>query len=157
MEFKDRLKELRIKKGLSQQQLGEIVGVTKVSVCGYENGSRVPSLETFADICIALSTTPDYLLLGTLKSNSVPQTIIDGLNLCDNESLSIINDIISCFSLNVKGKWKKQKAADKIPPLSTYAHGKMKSEKGNCFFNQAIMSPSPSSIWMPPYMLRSSL
>ena len=39
-----RIKELRIEKGLSQQQLGEIIGVTKVSVCGYENGSRVPTL-----------------------------------------------------------------------------------------------------------------
>ena len=38
---------------------------------------------------------------------------------------------------------KKQKAADKIPPLSTYAHGKMKSEKGNCFFNQLAVDPIP--------------
>ena len=42
-----RIKEQRIKKGLSQQQLGEIIGVTKLSVCGYESGTRLPSLETF--------------------------------------------------------------------------------------------------------------
>lgn len=57
-----RIKELRIKKGLSQQQLGEIVGVTKVSVCGYENGSRVPSLETFEQMAELFGTTTDYLL-----------------------------------------------------------------------------------------------
>lgn len=57
-----RVKELRIKKGLSQQQLGDIIGVTKVSVCGYENGSRVPSLETFEQMAELFGTTTDYLL-----------------------------------------------------------------------------------------------
>ena len=33
--------------GSQLRNLGEIVGVTKVSVCGDENGSRVPSLEVF--------------------------------------------------------------------------------------------------------------
>ena len=40
-----RLKELRIQKGLSQQDLGDAIGVTKVSICGYENGTRLPNLE----------------------------------------------------------------------------------------------------------------
>lgn len=57
-----RLKELRIRKGLSQEQLGEIVGVTKVSICGYESGSRVPSLETFELMTELFETTADYLL-----------------------------------------------------------------------------------------------
>lgn len=57
-----RIKELRIKKGLSQQQLGEIIGVTKVSVCGYENGSRLPSLEVFEAMAELFGTSTDYLL-----------------------------------------------------------------------------------------------
>ena len=57
-----RIKELRIEKGLSQQQLGEIIGVTKVSVCGYENGSRIPSLEVFEMMIELFGTTADYLL-----------------------------------------------------------------------------------------------
>ena len=40
-----RLKELRMEKGLSQQELGIAIGVTKVSICGYENGTRLPNLE----------------------------------------------------------------------------------------------------------------
>ena len=51
-----RIKEERIKKGLSQQQLGEIIGVTKVSVCGYE------SLETFEMMAELFGTSTDYLL-----------------------------------------------------------------------------------------------
>ncbi len=57
-----RVKELRIEKGLSQQELGLAIGVTKVSVCGYENGTRVPSLENLVKIAEALATTTDYLL-----------------------------------------------------------------------------------------------
>ena len=45
-----RIKELRIEKGISQQELGDLIGVTKVSICGYENGTRIPSLEIFETI-----------------------------------------------------------------------------------------------------------
>ena len=57
-----RIKELRIKKGLWQQQLGDIIGVTKVSICGYENGSRVPSLDVFEHMADLFGTTAEYLL-----------------------------------------------------------------------------------------------
>lgn len=35
-------------------------------------------------------------LLGTIKTNDIPQSIIDNLKLCDNNSLKLINDIIQC-------------------------------------------------------------
>ena len=40
-----RLRELRKENNLTQEKLGEILGVSKVSVSGYENGNRIPSLE----------------------------------------------------------------------------------------------------------------
>ncbi len=57
-----RIKDLRIEKGLSQQELGDIIGVTKVSICGYESGTRTPSLETFSLLADLFGTTTDYLL-----------------------------------------------------------------------------------------------
>lgn len=57
-----RVRELRIKKGLSQQELGNAIGVTKVSVCGYESGCRIPNLEKLAKLADTLGTTTDYLL-----------------------------------------------------------------------------------------------
>lgn len=57
-----RVRELRVKKGLSQQELGNAIGVTKVSVCGYENGSRIPNLEKLVKLSDELGTTTDYLL-----------------------------------------------------------------------------------------------
>ncbi len=39
-----RIKSLRKEKGLTQQELGDLINVTKVSICCYENETRVPTL-----------------------------------------------------------------------------------------------------------------
>ena len=57
-----RVKELRIKLKMSQQELGNAIGVTKVSICGYENGSRIPNLDNLIKLAHTLETTTDYLL-----------------------------------------------------------------------------------------------
>lgn len=57
-----RIKELRKQKGLTQQQLGNLINVTKVSISCYEKGNRTPNLETFIDLVNVLDTTPNYLL-----------------------------------------------------------------------------------------------
>lgn len=57
-----RLKELRIANDLTQRELGERVNVTKVSICCYENGTRVPTLETLIKIGEVLNVDVDYLL-----------------------------------------------------------------------------------------------
>lgn len=57
-----KIKERRLKLGLSQEQLGEKLGVSKVSVCGYEKGTRTPTLQNFLDLLDILDLTPDELL-----------------------------------------------------------------------------------------------
>lgn len=57
-----RLKSLRKEKNLSQQNLGDILGVTKVSVCGYETGTRIPSLDIFVLLADYFGVTTDYLI-----------------------------------------------------------------------------------------------
>lgn len=57
-----RLKELRINRGLTQRELGERVNVTKVSICCYENGTRVPTLDTLTKLGKVLDVDVDYLL-----------------------------------------------------------------------------------------------
>lgn len=58
----DRIRKRRIELGYSQQELGDLVNVSKVSICGYETGNRTPSIDNFADLVNALDTTPSYLL-----------------------------------------------------------------------------------------------
>ena len=60
--FGKRLKELRKNAHITQQQLGEMVGVTKVSICCYENGTRTPTLDTLIDLADSLHVQLSYLL-----------------------------------------------------------------------------------------------
>ena len=57
-----RLRELRKENRLSQEKLGEILGVSKVSVSGYENGNRIPSLEILNKIIDFFGISADFLL-----------------------------------------------------------------------------------------------
>lgn len=58
----DRLKELRKGKNLSQQNLADMVGVSKSLICCYESGKRNPSLENIIAFIQIFGVTSDYLL-----------------------------------------------------------------------------------------------
>lgn len=60
--FARRIKDLRAEKGFSQQQLGDLVGVSKVSIFNYENGLQQPSLEILVNLAKALNCSVDFLL-----------------------------------------------------------------------------------------------
>ena len=57
-----RLRELRKENKMSQEDLGNLLGVTKVSVSGYENGTRVPSLDILNGILDVFGVSADYLM-----------------------------------------------------------------------------------------------
>ena len=60
--FGTRLKELRKAANLTQQELGDMINVTKVSICCYEKGTRTPALETINDLANVFHVNVDYLL-----------------------------------------------------------------------------------------------
>ena len=73
-----RLRELRKENNMSQEELGKLLGVTKVSVSGYEKGTRVPSMEILTLILDVFGISADYLL--GIELNAVCE---------DDESVSI--------------------------------------------------------------------
>lgn len=62
IELGARIKELRVGKGLSQQELAEKLGVMQHTVSKYENNVKRPSLEVLVSLADILDTTTDYLL-----------------------------------------------------------------------------------------------
>ena len=56
------VKELRIQLGLTQEQLGELIGVSKPAICGYERNLKKPKNDTLINLSKALNTTPNHLL-----------------------------------------------------------------------------------------------
>lgn len=60
--FPDRLKELRIKNKLTQQELADRVGVNRVTYTNWENGKREPELDKVIELATELHSSLDYLL-----------------------------------------------------------------------------------------------
>ena len=59
--FAKRLKELRIEKKVSQQELANHLGVTPTGVSYWENGKATPSIETLEKIAKFFNVTIEYL------------------------------------------------------------------------------------------------
>ena len=68
--FKDNLKRLRLSRKLTQEELGNVIGVKKGSVSAYERGDRKPSFEVLENIA-------DYfnINLGDLMGQDYPSSI----------------------------------------------------------------------------------
>lgn len=64
----ERLTELRKQKGEKQDDIKELLGVSRATVANYENGNRMPDYQTL--ICLAdhFGVTCDYLLRGVRSS-----------------------------------------------------------------------------------------
>lgn len=61
-DFSERLKQLRLKKGISQQELADVINVNKVTISGYERGVRRPAGEGAMEIYEKLA---DYFNVDT--------------------------------------------------------------------------------------------
>lgn len=57
-----RLRKLREEKGISQEYLSNLVGVTQSSIGNYERGEKLPNADTLRKICEVFNVSADYLL-----------------------------------------------------------------------------------------------
>lgn len=57
-----RLRSKRKEFGLTQEELGERIGVGKSAICCYESETRNPTLDAVADMIEIFGVTADYLL-----------------------------------------------------------------------------------------------
>lgn len=62
MEFGQRLKNLRLSQGKTQQDLASCIGVSVVAVRSWEHGSKKPSMDALVSLGKALGTSIDVLL-----------------------------------------------------------------------------------------------
>lgn len=60
--FSERLKQMRMKSGLSQVEFAKAVNVSPSTIGMYEQGRRKPDLPTLLSICLVLGTTPNDIL-----------------------------------------------------------------------------------------------
>lgn len=92
------IKNARVKKGISQEQLAEMLGVTPTHVKHMESGRRKPSVEILFAISDKLNMSLDSLLVDECNSKQkIVEEISFKLESCDEKELKIISDIINAF------------------------------------------------------------
>ena len=70
MAIHDRIKEARIKSGYTQKELGDLIGMAKSTVAGYETGNSEPSIDVLIKIMDALHVDANYLWQDLTSNNS---------------------------------------------------------------------------------------
>ena len=76
-----RIRQVRRARGWSQSELAEKCGISMSFLGHIERGSRIMSMETFANICTALDSGADELLWGVAGAES--KAVLDMWNLPD--------------------------------------------------------------------------
>ena len=90
--MQNRIKDLRKEIGLTQEELGEQVGMPNNTLSQYETGKREPKLETWQKLADFFNVPVDYLL-GISKDRST--LTIDDLNAEEQEAYERITDMLS--------------------------------------------------------------
>ncbi len=67
--FADRLREARVAAGMTQEQLGFELGITKSSVSAWENGRETPSFRMLPELRRVLGRTLDELVCGIMPGD----------------------------------------------------------------------------------------
>ena len=91
---KERLKECRLKLGITKQGAAKRVQISQPAYLRYEAGSRNPSIQTIAKMAEVFSTSTDYLV--GKSADPTPNRIV----VVQNESPSLFFLIETCKNLN---------------------------------------------------------
>lgn len=92
------LKKLRKERGISQQELADVLGVSQQSVCKYENGQAEPDLDMIVNIADYFYTSVDYLI-GHLDDQNV-QTV-DMLTDTEKHHISMFRRLSRASQLSI--------------------------------------------------------
>ena len=87
-DFGLRLRELREKKRLSQQQLADWLGLTRSSISNYENNTQTPPADTLVCLADIYGVSVDYLL--GVKNDRKRVLVIEGLTPSQEKALEIL-------------------------------------------------------------------
>lgn len=102
----NRIRDARDEKKLTQEKLGEIVGLTAVAISNIENGTCNPTFKNIAAIAKALGISLDFLIEPehSDKSKSYINEIIVKLNLMEEWELEYFNRYIELWNYSHKNK-----------------------------------------------------
>lgn len=121
MNIGERIKDIRLKKGITQKALAKKLGIATNSLSRYEIGERIPSLNMIEKIAIALDIDPLELVYGdTEKLTAFKEfqhtVVVNAAKLKKTILQNALDDTIEKYNrLNAKGR---DKANDYITDLT---------------------------------------
>ena len=114
----DKIKELRLRNGLTQKSLGEKCGIAEPTIRKYELGKLNPKVETVKKIADALNVSVSEIMDWSKFDEQYPH-LADEVKLIEsveNEYGEGSGELLDLFSkLNAKGK---EKAVDSLSDLT---------------------------------------
>ena len=69
MQYYKRIKELRVKAGLTQKQIGEVLGVKQSQYQRWECGKRDFPIKELVQLANFFGVSTDYILLGKIEED----------------------------------------------------------------------------------------
>jgi len=83
MGFSEQLKKARLNMDYTQQQVADLMGITKSTYCGYETGKRQPDVAKIKQLACILNTSGDILLETGFEQKPSFENVTNELN--DND------------------------------------------------------------------------
>lgn len=127
MELHERIALARKQAGLSQEQLGEKLGVSRQAVSKWESGQSNPDVAYVAGMCRLFDVSSDWLLLGeeNAQTNAPArcpgcQTIVTGLdNFCPNCGKNLGRAVSDTYTLLLNPDWRASNIQSDLCRLSS--------------------------------------
>lgn len=119
MPFADRLAALRKQRGLTQEALADLIGITKTQVYRYESSGSQPTLDVIRRLAIALSVTTDELIFeeNERKADDSLVLLLEGVAQLDPDEKHVIREMVEGILL----KHQARRLFSDRPPLKTPA------------------------------------
>ncbi len=89
-----RIKGLREKKGLTQEAMAELIGMSQKTITAIEKGKRGASIDTLTSISEILDTSLDYIVSGWITYEAISKVLQDLDEEKQNIALKILKGIL---------------------------------------------------------------
>lgn len=92
MNFSANLKQLREEKGMTQQDLANVLQVSRSTVAGYETKNKQPDYEKLLKLSHYFGVSIEYLLIGSEEEPELPPTRIELERNRSSERLAMLEE-----------------------------------------------------------------
>ena len=100
------IKDIRVRKGLTQAEVASAVGVSSVVYSRYETGSRQPSIDMLVQMADIFGVTVDYLLGRRIAEDSslsdFEQRLLNAARKADERARQDALNVLMAHSVNLE-------------------------------------------------------